>query len=276
MGDRAETDLYDFTYTDAKAPWWKRKTTRLIELLTGQPAFVNLYLSWRDEPHPGEDFFSAVFRLLHIDLAYDAAKLATWPKTGPLVVVCNHPFGVIDGVAACHLALLRRDDVRILVNAVLDCIDEIKPYVLPVDFDETEQALQTNLRTREAALEHIRAGGCLIVFPAGGISTTPRLFASKAEDAPWKTFVAKLVFEGRAAAAPVFFAGQNSLPFQLASHVSMDLRLALMFRETRRLIGSRIEARLGNVLRFERLTRFERTDLTRQLRGAVYALERNN
>jgi putative hemolysin len=276
MTGQNEADLHDFSYTDARAPGWKRKTTRLVELLTGQPYFVNLYLSWHDAAHGNETFFAAALRLLDIDLAYDEVKLAAWPQTGPLLIVCNHPYGVIDGFAACHLALKRRGDVRILINAVLNCLDEIKPYGLPVDFAETKQALRVNLQTRQAALQHVRDGGCLIVFPAGGISTTPRLFSRKAEDAPWKTFVARLARESRAPVAPLFFPGQNSRFFQLASHLSMDLRLALMFRETRRRMGQRIEAQLGDVLPFECLARFNRVGLTQHLRDVVYTLERES
>lgn len=266
-------ELKAFTYTDAAASWWTRKTTRLIEQITGQPFFVNLYLSWHAAKPVDESLFAAAFRLLDIDLAYDESRLAQWPHSGPLVVACNHPFGVIDGLGACRLALQRRGDVRILINAVLNCIDDLAPHALPVDFTETADALRINLDSRRRALDHIRAGGCVIVFPAGGISTTPRLIARKATDTPWKSFVAKLVQDGGAAVAPLFFPGQNSAWFQIASHISMDLRLALMFRETRRLMGTRIEARLGEVLRFEDLRTLDRAALTRRLRDAVYAQE---
>jgi putative hemolysin len=262
--------LKDFTYTNEKAPWWTRVSARAIERLSGQPYFVNLYLSWHAAPPPKEDFFAAALRLLRIDLAYDSARLAQWPAEGPLVVVCNHPFGVIDGLSVCHLVSRRRGDFRILLNSVLNCLDEVRPYVLPVDFEETKAALAVNMQSRAAALAHVKAGGSVIVFPAGGISTTGRLFARKAEDAPWKTFVARLVREGRATVAPVFIPGQNSRFFQIASHVSMDLRLALMFRETRRLMGRRIEARLREVLPFERLASLDRAALTHCLRAAVY------
>lgn len=271
---RLAADMHAFSYCDRNAPWWRRSTARLVELLTGQPYFVNMYLGWRAEPRAGESFFAAALRLLDIDLRYDETMLAAWPQHGPLLVVCNHPFGVIDALSACHLAHTRRGDFRVLANAVLNCVDEIKPFVLPVDFDDTPDALATNLRSRDAALAHIRAGGCVVVFPAGGISTTPSLFETTAEDAPWKTFVARLVREGRASVAPIHFPGQNSLLFQIASHVCMDLRLALMFRETQRMMHRRIDARLGQVLTFERLVRFERSDLTRQLRNAVDALGR--
>ena len=48
-------------------------------------------------PVPGESFWDAAIRKLELKLVYNEEQLGAWPKTGPLMVVCNHPFGVLDG-----------------------------------------------------------------------------------------------------------------------------------------------------------------------------------
>lgn len=265
--------LQAFSYSYPGDPAWRRLLTRGIEILTGQPYFIRLYLTYRANKRAGESFFAAALRLLSIDLVYDPAMLARWPKTGPLVVVCNHPFGVIDGLAACHFAALARGDFRILTNAVLDQAEEMHPYLLPVDFSGTKAATRTNLASRQAALDHLKAGGSVVLFPAGAVATTPTPWAAEAVDFPWKTFAARLILESGAAVAPVFFEGRNSRLFQLASHFCMTARLMLFFREARRMVGRRVCAHIGPVLAFPGLAGFDRVGLTCHLRHCLYALK---
>jgi putative hemolysin len=142
-----------------------------------------------------------------------------------------------------------------------------------VDFAETEQALETNLKSRAAAKHLLMNGGCLIVFPAGGVSTTPKLWDRRAVDSEWKNLTARLIQQGKADVLPVFFAGQNSRLFQLASHLSMTLRLSLLFKEVRDRIGGEVLVRVGDIIPFAQLAAMpDRQALMRFLRHATYAL----
>src|ERR1700742_3898208 len=144
-----------FSYASPEDPRLKRFFIRLIERLTGQPYLRWLYEDFRLNPVPGETFWDSAIRRLELKLVLDDAKLAAWPKTGPLVVVCNHPFGVLDGVVISHLVSRVRQDFLVLTNSVLYRAEEIRPYLLPVDFAETEEALATNLETRAKAKAHL-------------------------------------------------------------------------------------------------------------------------
>jgi len=156
---------------------------------------------------------------------------------------------------------------------VLNRADEVKEFLLPVDFTETEQALETNLKSRAAAKHLLMNGGCLIVFPAGAVATTPKVWDKTAVDAEWKNLTARLISQGKADVVPVFFAGQNSRLFQLASHLSMTLRLSLLFREVRDTIGGEVVVRVGEVIPFAKLAAItDRQKLMNTLREATYAL----
>ncbi len=267
--------LETFSYAAPGDPWPKRALIRAIERMTGQPHLKRIYEDNRTHPVAGESFFDAAVRRLELKIVYNEDALARWPKTGPLVVVANHPFGVLDGLIICHLVSKVRSDFRVLTNSVLYRAEEIRSFLLPVDFADTQAAIQTNLRTRAEAKLHLTKCGCLVVFPAGGVSTTPSLWDKRAVDAEWKTFTGRLISQVRAPVAPVFFGGQNSRLFQLASHISMTLRLSLLFKEVHDRIGSEIHVRIGEIISFGDLpSGQDRQDFMRDLRERTYALGR--
>jgi len=260
-----------FSYAAPDDALLKRVTIRLIERMTGQPRLKRIYHAYRDDAAPS-DFWNEAVRRLKLRLVYDPAPLAGWPREGPLVVVCNHPFGVVDGLAICALVARLRPDFRILANALLDRADEVRGHLLPVDFGGSREAIATNLKSRAQARDHLMAGGCLIVFPAGGVSTTPSLWHRRAVDAPWGSFTAKLIAQARADVAPVYFAGQNSRLFQIASHIHLTLRLSLLFKEAHDRIGGTVTMAPGKVLAYAELSGFQGKALMDHLRDITYGL----
>jgi putative hemolysin len=251
----------------------KRALVRAVERATGQPKLAKLYERYRAGELGETGFFEAAIRLLELTVLFDAARLAALPADGPLVIVANHPFGVLDGLVISWLVGQRRQDFRVLTNSVLDAVPEAKPFLLPVDFAGTREAVAANIGMRKAALAHVKSGGCVIVFPAGGVSTTPGPFDPLAVDDDWKPFTAKLITHGRAAVTPVFFEGQNSRLFQIASHLSLELRLALVFREVRRRMGKTLTVGIGETLSPAMLEAAgKRRDLMEFLRERTYGL----
>mgnify|MGYP002052478086 FL=1 len=93
------------------------------------------------------------------------------PKQGPLILVSNHPFGVLDGLALCYLTSLARSDFKFLAHSTFKKIPEIAPFVLPIDFDGASSALRSNIQTKHSAVKHVRSGGAIVIFPAGRVST---------------------------------------------------------------------------------------------------------
>lgn len=250
----------------------KRRLVRTIERISGQPRLQALYDTYRrDLAH--EPFFSAAVKLLQLDVQFSASRLAQIPEEGPLVVVANHPFGVLDGLLISWLISLRRKDFKVLTNAVLDGAPEAREWILPIDFAGTKEAQATNISTRAEALRRLANGECIVVFPAGGVSTSPTLFARAAVDDTWKPFTAKLITKSGASVTPIFFEGQNSRLFQWASHVGIELRLALIFREVRRRIGTAMSVHIGETLPPDALVQAgNRHDLMAYLRQQTYGM----
>ena len=144
----------EFSYASEAHSLPRQLAIRAIELCSGQPYLKRLYRAYQAENLPHTQFWQEVIRRLDLTVELSGADMADMPQTGPLVVVANHPYGVLDGIVICWLVSQIRPDFKILINNVLCRAPEMANHVLPVDFDETPQALQTNLASRKQAKEH--------------------------------------------------------------------------------------------------------------------------
>lgn len=262
----------ELTYANENDPRLKRWFIRSMEGLSGRDRYARLYETWRTSVvGRSARVFGDMLDLIDVRLRVEGA----WPPAGlpegPVVIVANHPFGIGDGIAVLALAEQLGRPFRVMIHNDLLKVPEMRPYALPVSFDETKEALALNMRTRAEAVRLLKEGTTVIVFPAGGVATARKVFG-RAQDLPWKMFPAKLIQAAQASVIPVYFEGQNGRLFHLASKVSLTLRLSLLIREFRRLSGTTIAARIGDVLSWPELEAGDRKTLTARLYDAVFAM----
>lgn len=268
----AKREKVNFSYADDDQTRMQRAVIKLIERAGGQRRLYRLYQQYRQDPG-GEDFFQAAVRLLGLDVNYDPAALMRIPRDGPVVFIANHPFGVLDGIVLSWLARRIRPDTKVLAHSALLRVPEMRPALLPVDFSMTRAAQKTNIASRAAARKWLQDGHAIGIFPGGGVSTTPGAFERIAHDLPWAPFTWTLIGGAKASVVPVHFSGQNSVLFQLASHVSETLRLSLLFLETARRIGTRLDVEIGRPIAASELDAFgERQAIMDELRRRTFAL----
>ena len=255
-------------------PWILRKIIDLLEVIFGSKQVFAIYEKLKSEPFEVANFFKGAMRETQVKCHYDQEKIKKIPKDGPLIIVANHPFGIVDGMIMCDIAARVRGDFRILINSVL-CVDEdLNNHFLPVDFDQTKEAIKTNIATKQKATEAIKDGIPLVIFPSGHVSTADRFGFGKVVDAPWTTFAAKLIKESNATVVPIFFRGQNSRLFHVASHISMAFRSALLLNEARKRFGKTVEIELGDPIPWRENEAFtKRKDLTDFLYAKVQSLQ---
>lgn len=262
-----------FSYSTPEQSFVQRSFIRTIEMLGGQRRLANLYDRFVRAPDTHGDFFDAAIDLLQLDVRFEPQQLAKVPLSGPVLFVANHPYGVIDGLVFIWLARQVRSDITVLTNQVLCQAPEARAHLLPIDFSGTQQALQTNIQSRREALTRLQNGGAVGVFPAGAVSASARPWKGPAVDVAWQPFIAKLLKLSEATVVPVYFAGQNSRMFQLASHVSYTWRLSLFFWETARRIGSQFDVAIGDPIPFEEVEGHSgRAELLTELRRRTYEL----
>jgi len=269
----AETPRDLWTYSSPNDTALKRSVIRLIERLTGQPHLLKMYEDYRTHPVDGETFWQAAMRKLELQLNFDPDGLAGIPREGTLVIIANHPFGILDGLVLSYLTSTVRPRFKVLTNSVLMRAPEVRPFLIPIDFDNTREATANNVRARAETIGELKAGGCIVVFPAGGVATVPKPFASLALDARWQPFTAKIIRQSEATVVPVYFPGQNSRLFQIASHISLTLRLSLLFKEVHDRIGTQVKVHLGAPIAFSEIAHLsDRHALMQHLRDRTYGL----
>lgn len=256
------------TYSHPGQSRLRRGLIRTVEVLSGQPALERMYRDWAASPLADtEPVFAAALRLLGLDLRIaQRDRLAQLPSSGGLLIVANHPFGIVDGLVLGHLGRTLRDRVGIMTNSLLCQVPEVEPHLLPVDFSGTAAARRLTAATRQRAVELLARGGAVVIFPAGGVATANAPLKGRALDAPWHPFVAKLATGPGVTTLPVHFSGQNSRLFQIASHTSYPLRVALIFHETRRRRDRPVDLALAEPIRAEALAGLDRQAVTDLLR----------
>ena len=212
------------------------------------------------------NFWSDALDRLGITIDLSREEGACIPAHGPVVAVANHPYGVIDGLVLCSLMSQVRSDYKIITHRVLRQAPAIRDMILPIDFDETEAALATNLETRIAATQHLKNDGAVIIFPAGSISLAPKLVGD-AYDIEWKSFAAKLATHRNTVTVPFLFDGRNSVLFQAARRLSQTLGYSLMFREICKLMGTTVSLTMRKPVKSEELSEIgNRKEVARYLR----------
>jgi putative hemolysin len=197
----------------------------------------------------GEDAIPAdrVLEALGIETAVPDAELRTIPASGPLVVVANHPFGAVDGLALLSAIGRTRPDVRILGNELLHRIPELRRAVFFIDPFGGLDARRRNAAVLREALRWLRDGHALAIFPAGEVSHLT-LARRVITDPPWHPAAARLARLASAPVLPVFVRGANSAAFHLAGLVHPRLRTLMLPREVLRRRGSRVELSIGTLM----------------------------
>jgi putative hemolysin len=193
--------------------------------------------------------------------------------TGPVIVVANHPFGGIETVILASILRSMRCDVKFMANYMLNAIPEIRDLLITVNPFQGTASVRENIRPIRQAIQWVKDGGMLVVFPAGAVS---HFDAQKGAitDPAWSQSIARIIRKTGAPALPVFFQGTNSAAFHMAGMVHPLLRTAMLPKEFFNKGRKMLQVRVGDLIPFEKLKSFEQDqDMTEYLRLRTYILQ---
>ena len=239
------------SYVQPEDSWLERQLITALEALSGRRRIERIYRELKGRKLGVENFFAEGLREAGIRIEMDRSPLAGTAPERPLVFVANHPFGVVDGMVLCDIAVKLRGDFRIMLHSLLCQDRQLAPYFLPIDFTARPMARKTNIRSRQLALAALDANVPVLIFPSGAVSTADRLGFGAVRDAPWTNFAAKIIRDAKATVVPVYFHGRNSRKFHIASHIAEPLRMALLIHEARNKFGKTLRVNIGEPIVWE-------------------------
>ena len=242
----------DITYANSAATKSGRAMIRIMENTTGRMRLIRRADGYEADVAAGRDFWGVMVDRYGLTLDVIGGSLDHIPRTGPLILIANHPYGILDGLMMGHILSITRGDFRILAHRVFRKAEDLNRIILPISFDETKEAVKTNIETRKESLRYLGEGGAIGVFPGGTVSTAAKPF-SRPMDPGWRGFTARMVAKSDATVVPIFFEGANSRLFQLASHIHYTLRMGLLIKEFRKRVDAPVRVVIGDPIGRDRL-----------------------
>ena len=253
----------------------QRLVIKTIENLTGKKKLEKIYEEFSKNNHEPRFFWSGILKFMNIrviDKLNDRTKV---PEEGPLLIIANHPFGIIDGLILCSIASEVRSDFKILTHETLQFLPELDQFILPIEFnDDNKDIIKKNIITAKKARKHLSNGGLLIIFPSGGVSTAQNRRSAFLND-DWKFFTAKIIQQTKTDVLPIYFDGKNGLLFNIFATKlkNQTLKYSSYIHETKKKIGKEIIIYKGRVIRFEEMEYMkDRQILTKFLKMQTYGL----
>ncbi|WP_170398595.1 lysophospholipid acyltransferase family protein [Ruegeria arenilitoris] len=235
----------DISYAHSAETKSGKMVIKLMENTTGRLRLIKRADGYEKEVANGRDFWSVMVDRYGLSLDVVGGSLSNIPKSGPMILIANHPYGILDGLMMGHMLSETRGDFRILAHRVFRKAEDINRIILPISFDETKEAMKLNLETRKTALNYLGDGGAIGIFPGGTVSTGVKPF-SHPMDPGWRGFTARMVAKSNATVVPVFFDGHTSRLFQIASHLHNTLRMGLLIKEFKKRVDTPVKVVIGD------------------------------
>lgn len=254
----------------------QRLVIKTIENITGKRRLEKIYKDYSLNPSNPVHFWTDILDLMQIKVLNKSKVPIIIPEKGSLMVIANHPFGIIDGLILCSLISKKRNDFKIMTHETLQFLPQLKNFILPVDFNnKNKETIKNNIKTAKKAKEHLLSNqGVLIIFPSGSVSVAKSL-KSAAEDDDWKLFPAKLIHQTKTNILPIYFEGKNGLMFHLfASKIkNQTLKYSSYIYETKKKIGKEVSIYSGEILKYSNISHInDRLELTKYLKDMTYRL----
>jgi putative hemolysin len=221
----------------------------------------------------GLDFLNTLLDKLEIRYELNPEELQRIPKEGPFIVVSNHPYGGIDGMILLKIISEIRPDFKVMANFLLRRIEPIKDYIIPVDPFEGQTQISSSVAGIKGALNHVREGKPLGIFPAGEVSTYYNTESPGVADKQWNESIIKFIKKMEVPVIPVYFKGTNSRLFHILGLIHPMLRTAKLPSELFNKKNKVVKLRMGIPISVKEQNEF--TDIARFgrfLRLKTYAL----
>lgn len=217
---------------EERAPWLFTRnpvsdaSRRVLTGLLGYPRTIALGEVIKD--HPADVIMDEMARLLAHDV--EATGLDNIPRSGPALIVANHPTGIADGIMMWSLLGKLRPDLFFYANRdILRVLPQMDALIAPVEWREDKRSHGKTRETMAYTREAIDAGRLGIIFPSGRLAKRRGL---RLHERPWMASAAMIARKFDLAVIPVNIRARNSVLFYLFDLIHPTLRDITLFHET--------------------------------------------
>lgn len=259
---------------------WANKFFDLIlaPLLRLRP-FQNAYSKAIHNPSE-DDLWTKVLAELNTQLYISPEDLNRIPKTGGVVIVANHPHGIMDGVILGSLMHRVRSDFKIIMNEATSMphLDESLYFV--AIFGSAKENAKKNMQIMRDAMQWLTDGHAIVVFPAGEISAIKKYNEKFAADNIWSSNILRLSLRTNSPVLPLCIVGQNDSLFLKSGLLHPVFRTIQIGRVTNHLFGETMSVRAAHPISVKLLELLaddeKRIDFIRNHTYALQARENNS
>lgn len=236
---------------EERAPWLFRKSTATeisrsaLNRLLGYHRTLAIGDAVKDLPS------SMIMDEMSSMLARDfqAVGLENIPRSGPALVVANHPTGIADGIMMWHLLARVRPDLFFYANSdILRVLPQMENMIAPVEWRPEKRSHGKTRETMAYTRGAIEQGRIGVIFPSGRLAKRRKL---QLHERPWMASAAMIARKFDLPVVPINIRSRNSALFYLFDAIHPTLRDITLFHETlnkhrqpyRMTVGAPIEAR---------------------------------
>ena len=176
---------HDVSYAHSAKSRLGRTFIRCLENATGRSALLSRSPNLRTNMHSIQSFWHSIMEGYGVTIDVMQGELGDIPVDQPLIVVANHPYGILDGLVMGSILAQSGANFKIVANDIFNKALEIRDKILPISFKNNRDAISLNLKTRKNALTHLSRRGVIGIFPDGTMSTSSKFF-SQLVDPAWK------------------------------------------------------------------------------------------
>jgi len=221
------------------------------------------------ETFDGNEMTKKYLELHDIQITTDYSQLENIPKSGGLIIVSNHPTGILDGVILIDLITRIRPDVKYLGNFLLSRMTPLKPYL--IDVNPFNSKSSQNISGIKAALNHVKNGGALVIYPAGSVATLQKNF--RVTDHEWVPSIMKFIRKADVPVVPLHQSGKNSFLFHFLGIIHPFLRTAMLLKEFLKKDHTNVHISVGAPIFPIKLKALSDQDFTNYIRTNLYLLK---
>ena len=221
-----------------------------------------------------KEFTVDMLRIYNTTYDLNENELNSIPKEGPFMLVCNHPFGAIEGIILYDAIANVRPDFKIMANFILGFIPNLKEVFFSVNPFENNPEFGGSTNGIKQSLTQLKEGHGLGVFPAGEVARYHG--HSYPEDIDWSPSIAKIVQKTKVPVIPVYFDGNNSHKFYFLAKIYTKLATVRLVRELLNKRNKKIIMKIGKPILPAEVAQYETPEaLAAYLKNRSYALQAN-